>query len=101
MKTKITQFIVGFILSFAVLVTIRTTFTHLSSYQIKDGTEVLTDNELPPAVITCSSGNTGSCFIVYDAGSFITYYACKYTGSPSDFCNWLNIIAKDLITILF
>lgn len=73
----------------------------LSSFQrFSSKTEALTQGELDPAVITCSSGDMGRCFIVYDAGNYIIYYACKYTGNQSDFCNWFNIIAKDLITII-
>lgn len=71
-----------------------------SSQPVSLKNEALTQEELDPAVITCSSGDMGRCFIVYDAGNYLIYYACKYTGSQSDFCNWFNIIAKDLITIL-
>lgn len=81
------------VISFNQLITNkRPSYSNLTSNKV----EALTDEELPPAEITCSAGNSGVCYLkAWREGLYgVCYFWCEATGDPDDYCSsfWVDLI---------
>lgn len=52
------------------------------------------------ATITCSAGNSGRCYAVQDAGDWVPYYKCSWTGRQDDNCTWVHEGIRNLLMFL-
>jgi len=102
MKTKLSLAVSTVVIcaALAVFVSGKVSDNNASSFAVEN-VEALSQAELDPAIIECSSGNLGTCFIISDTRNFGIFYSCRYTGRQSDYCDLSHIIAQNLFYILF